>query len=83
MVSLKIKIRKILNQNTERRKTDLGMMFRQLHVVEYPEENLEQVAPPVRPECIAVSLDDFKENSEGSSAHVQFAATHDTRELEQ
>lgn len=59
------------------------MMFGQLHVVEYPEENLKQVAPPVRPERIAVSLDDLKENSEGSSAHVQFAATHDTRELKQ
>lgn len=58
-------------------------MLGQLHVVKYPEEDLKEVPPPVRPESITVCFNNLKENSEGSSAYVQFAATHDTWEFKE
>ena len=37
--------------------TNLGLLLRQFHVVEYSEDNLEEVVPPVGQVVVPVALD--------------------------
>lgn len=59
------------------------MNFRELHVIEDTEQDLEEIAPPVLLECITVGLDDLEQHCEGAGPHVQLTPAHDARQLKQ
>jgi hypothetical protein len=56
----------------------LCILFWKLHIVKYPEKYLKEISPPMRLECITVSLDNFKQYSEASCTYIQLATTNYT-----
>ena len=50
----------------------LCLLFRQFHVVKYPEQDLEQVSPPVGLERISIGFDYLEEHCQRSRSHIKF-----------
>lgn len=55
---------------------DLGLLLGQLHVVEDPEDDSEQVLPPVFLEGVSVSLHHFKHHGQAPGTQTRTVAIH-------
>lgn len=56
--------------------TNLGMLFRQLHIVKNPKKNLKQILPPMRLEGCTMGFNDVEEYCQGARPDVQLTPTN-------